>query len=285
MSSASIGILAGIGQLPVLAAQSGKAKGLRCVVVSLFPDDNPELKVYADAYYQADPSRLGEIIEIFQREGVTELVLLGKVTKELLYSDFRPDAAWLSLLQKVENKSDDALLFAVVQEFAAYGIKVLPQNYLFKDLLARPGVYTRRKPTPEELQDLFFGYPQAKVIAGLDIGQTLVVSGGAVMAVEAIEGTNQAILRGGELARGSVTVIKVAKPAQDQRFDIPTIGYDTVESVVRAGGGVIAVEAGKVFFVERAKALEYAEAHSVCICAFNPEAARVGRAERLWEEE
>lgn len=284
-ASTAIGILAGINELPIVATQKARAAGLRTVVVALFPKNNPELKEVADVFCPIEPSQLGQIIAAFKNEGVSRLVMLGKVTKELLYKDFRPDAHWLSLLSKVKDKRDDSLLLAIVQELASHGLEVLPQTTFLGELVAKPNFYTSRRPSPEEIQEILLGYPQAKTIAGLDIGQTLVLSGGAVMAVEAIEGTNQSILRAGSLARGRITVVKVAKPNQDQRFDIPTIGYDTVDSVVKAGGGVIAVEGGEVFFVSKEEALALAEEYSISICAFNPKAAASGDLERLWEEE
>ncbi len=283
MSTPTIGVLAGVGALPIVAAREIKNQGFRCVVVALFPENSKELQQYADAYYFINPSEMGRIIATFQQENCTEIALLGKVSKQILYSDFRPDAHWMSIFNRLTSKNDDAVLMAIVDELAAHGITVFEQARFLGQTVLKLGVHTKREPTAEELANLRFGYHLAKGLAGLDIGQTIAIAKGAVLAVEAIDGTNATILRGGKLAQGPVTVLKVSKPQQDLRFDIPVVGLDTVESMKAAGGGVLALEADQVFFLDLPEAIEFADQNNITICAFNPRAVSAGEVELFQE--
>ncbi len=277
MGQHTIGILAGVGALPIVAAREAKRQGYRCVVVGLFAENQRQLAEIADEYYLINPSQFGKIIETLQAEQVTDLVMLGKVSKQLLYgSDFKPDIHWLSILQNLNKKNDDAIMLAIVDKLAGIGITVREQALFLSDYVLRLGVHTKRQVSPEEVANIIYGYPLAKGLAGLDIGQTVAISKGAVLAVEAIDGTNATILRGGQLANGSITVLKVSKPNQDKRFDIPVIGFDTIESLHQAGGGVLALEADEVFFLDMQKSIEFADAHDLTICAFNPQAVLAG---------
>lgn len=277
MDQQTIGILAGGGALPIVAAREAKRQGYRCVVVGLFPENQRQLAEYADQYFLINPSQFGKIIENLQAEQVTDVVLLGKVSKELLYGgDFKPDLQWLSILQNLDKKNNDAIIMAIVDKLTEFGITVREQALFLSDYVLRLGVHTKRQVSPEEVVDIIYGYPLAKGLAGFDIGQTVAISKGAVLAVEAIDGTNATILRGGQLAHGPITVLKVSKPQQDKRFDIPVIGFDTIESLHRAGGGVLAIEADQVFFLDMQKSIEFADAHGLTICAFNPQAVQAG---------
>ncbi len=276
MDSPIIGILSGVGALPVVAAKEAKRQGYRCVVIALFPENKDQLQEYADAYYLVNPGELGKVIEIFRREDISEIVLLGKVSKQILYSDFRPDAHWLSVFQNLTGKNDDALLLAIVNKLDEYGIVVREQALFLQDYILELGVKTERQPTEEEVANIIYGYPLAKGLAGLDIGQAVAISKGAVMAVEAIDGTNATILRGGKLAKGPVTALKVSKPHQDFRFDIPVIGFDTIESLYLAGGGTLALEANQVFFLDMEESIDFANERNITICAFNPQKVLTG---------
>lgn len=277
MGQQTIGIIAGVGALPVVAAREAKKQGYRCVVIGFFPENQSQLVEYADQFYLQNPSQFTQIIKTLQAERVTELVMLGKFSKELLYGgDFQPDAQWLALLQSLNKKNDDSIMLAIVAKLAELGITVLDQELFLTDYVLRLGVYTKRQPTPAEVADIIYGYPLAKGVAGLDIGQTVAVAKGAILAVEAIDGTNATIIRGGQLAKGPITVLKVTKPQQDKRFDIPVMGFDTIKSLHQAGGGVLAVEADQVFFLDLEKSIEYADAHNLTICAFNPRAIEAG---------
>jgi DUF1009 family protein len=193
--------------------------------------------------------------------------MIGKVTKEVLYKAgaIVPDLRAIKILASVPDRKDDTIMNAIVKEIESEGIIVMDQTELIKPLLPKPGVLTKRQPTPEELADMEFGFEMAKAIGGLDIGQTVVVKNRAVMAVEAIEGTDACILRGGFLGKGGVIVAKTAKPSQDQRFDIPGFGTKTMESMIHAGATGIVIEAGNTLVVDREKTIAMADAHNITI--------------------
>ena len=196
--------------------------------------------------------------------------MLGKINKELVYAHKElPDLRVLKIFARLKNFSDDTLTLALVDELAAEGIAVLDQTELLRPLMPEPGVLSKRQPTEPELADMRFGLAMAKQIGGLDIGQTVVVKNRAIMAVEAIEGTDACIRRGGQLGRGGVTVAKSAKPQQDMRFDVPGIGPDTIDSMIQAGAVALVIEAGRTLVVDREKMVEKADQHGITIVAMS----------------
>lgn len=263
----TIGILAGVGRLPVEVAQSAKSQGYKVVIIGLIPGVEADLQQVADVYYDINVGRVGKIISTMKKEGVTKATMIGKVTKEVLYKigGIIPDWRAIKILSSVPDRKDDTIMLAIVKEIESDGIKVMDQTELIKPLLPKPGVLTKRKPTEAELADMEFGFKMAKAIGGLDIGQTVVVKNQAVMAVEAIEGTDACILRGGFLGKGNVIVAKTAKPSQDQRFDIPGFGTKTMESMIHAGATGIVIEAGNTLIVEREKTVALADKHNITI--------------------
>lgn len=178
-----------------------------------------------------------------------------------------PDAHMLRVLASLPDRSDDTMMMAFVKELALAGIQVFDQTALLKTLMPSAGVLTKRAPTDEEIKDMEFGFKIAKEIGGLDIGQTVVVKHLAVMAVEAIEGTDACVRRGGQLARGNAVVAKVAKPKQDNRFDMPAVGVQTIESMIEAGAKALVMEAGKTLLVEKEKVIALADANDIAIMA------------------
>ena len=263
----TIGILAGVGHLPVEVALSAKSLGYKVVAIGLVPGIDEELKPSVDVYYDINVGKVGKIISTMKKEGCTKTTMIGKVTKEVLYKigGIVPDLTAIKILATIPNRKDDTIMLAIVNEIEANGIKVMDQTELIKPLLPEPGVLTRRAPTKEEEADMEFGFRMAKAIGGLDIGQTVVVKHQAVMAVEAIEGTDACFLRGGFLGKGKVIVAKTAKPKQDQRFDIPGFGTKTMESMIHAGATGIVLEAGGALIVERQKVIDMANRHNITI--------------------
>ena len=220
-----IGLLAGIGRLPVEFARAACGMGFAVTAVALVPDVDPELKTVVSEYHEISIGQLDQIITVLTTAKVEQATLLGKVTKELMFSgQVALDDRMKRLLAGLTDFSDDSLMLAFVKELATAGIGVLDQTAFIRALMPAPGVVTKRQPTPNEFADMEFGLDMAKAIGGLDIGQTVVVKERAVLAVEAIEGTDACILRGGQLGRGCVTVAKAAKPKQDSRFDVPAVG-------------------------------------------------------------
>lgn len=263
-----IGLIAGVGRLPVEFARAARGMGVHVIGVGVLPEVDPELSQVTHTYENINIAKLDRIFKVFKREKVTEITLLGKITKELVYAHREmPDLRVLKIFSRIKNFSDDTLTLALVEELAAEGITVLDQTELLRPLMPEPGVLTKRKPTDAELADMRFGLDMAKKIGGLDIGQTVVVKNRAIMAVEAIEGTDACIRRGGQLGRGGVTVAKSAKPKQDMRFDVPGVGPDTVDSMIEAGAVALVIEAGKTLVVDRDRMVQKADQHGMTIVA------------------
>ena len=263
-----IGLIAGVGRLPVEFARAARGMGVHVIGIGVLPEVDPELSQVTHTYENINIAKLDRIFKVFKREKVTEITLLGKITKELVYAHREmPDLRVLKIFSRIKNFSDDTLTLALVDELAAEGITVLDQTELLRPLMPEPGVLTKRKPTDTELADMRFGLDMAKKIGGLDIGQTVIVKNRAIMAVEAIEGTDACIRRGGQLGRGGVTVAKSAKPKQDMRFDVPGVGPDTVDSMIEAGAVALVIEAGKTLVVDRETMVNKANQHGITIVA------------------
>lgn len=262
-----LGVLSGVGHLPVEVARSAKELGYHVVAVGVVPGIDEELPGSVDVYYDINIGKIGKIISTLKKNKVTKVTMIGKVTKEVLYKAGRivPDLRAIKILATIPDRKDDTIMNAIVKELEDEGIEVMDQTLLIKPLLPPPGVLTKRKPTEAELADMEFGFEMAKAIGGMDIGQTVVVKNRAVMAVEAIEGTDACILRGGFLGKGGVIVAKAAKPKQDQRFDIPGFGTTTIESMIHAGATGAIIEAGNTIIPEREKVIALADEHNITI--------------------
>lgn len=264
----TLGLLSGIGHLPVDVAQSAKAMGYRVIAIGVVPGVDQGLAASVDAYYDIHIGKLGKIVDTLKKNDVSKVTMIGKVTKEILYSEgaIIPDFRAIKLLASLHDRKDDTIMNAIVKELENEKMQVMDQTLLIQPLLPAPGVLSKRKPTAEELEDIAFGFQVAKEIGRLDIGQTVVVKNKAVMAVEAIEGTDACILRGGTLGKG-VIVAKTAKPAQDNRFDMPSVGTKTIESMIAAGAAGIVMEAGRTLLVERERTLALADEHNMFVVA------------------
>jgi len=240
-----IGIFAGGGQFPLLFARAARERGRASVLIAHRGETDPAVEEAADRVHWVKLGQLGKVIDCFLQAGVREAVFLGTITKTRIFRDVWPDLRALALWRRIDTRQDDAILRAVAAELEREGIRVLASTCYLENLLFPAGVLTRCRPTPEQWEDIRFGWRIAKEIGRLDIGQTVVVRDRSVLAVEAIEGTDQAIRRGGELAGGGAVVVKVRKPGQDFRFDLPATGPGTVESLRQVAAQVLAVEAGQ----------------------------------------
>ncbi len=268
-----IGLLAGSGRFPILFAEKARELGLPVVCVGIKYEASPELQNLVKRFHWVGVSKLGKMIRRFKREGVERIVMAGKITKAVMFTPWRvlqlwPDwrGAWFWLRRPRRDNKDDTLLLAFIDEFRRDGMDFDSALNLCPELLAQPGVLTRRKPTANEQADISFGWQLAKEMGRLDVGQSVAVKERAVLAVEAIEGTDRNILRAGELCKaGGFTVVKVAKPQQDMRFDVPTIGPATIESLGRAGGRVLAIEAGKTIIIDQADTVALANRYGITI--------------------
>lgn len=246
-----IGIIAGSGQFPLLFIKAARVAGRIVVVVAHKGETAPEVAAAADVVCWVKLGQLGKIIRFFHEEGVGETVFLGAITKTQIFRDVFPDLKGLTLWNKIDTRQDDAILRAVASALEREEIKVQESTLYLRHLLFPGGVLTKKKPNHEQRLDIEFGWRNARAIGRLDIGQCVVVRNLSVLAVEAIEGTDAAILRGGGLAREKAVVVKVKKPSQDFRFDLPATGLKTIETLASVKGAVLAVEAGQSLLFDR----------------------------------
>ncbi len=266
-----LGLVSGEGKLPGLLAQSAKERGYRVVALALSESAESQVSPHADKTFLVAPGQIGRNIGLLKKEGCSNIVFIGKVPKiNLLRQLHKLDWVAVKELSKLPNFNDDTIQFAVGDIMEAHGLKVLTQSEFLRHLFPEIGVLTSSVPTAAQYADVEYGMGVAREIARLDIGQTVIVKDRMILALEAIEGTDEAIKRAVKLAQGPVVVCKVSKPNQDQRFDIPTVGMTTLNSMVRDNpnpGGVLAVEAKETLVVEQDEMIKFAEANGISIVA------------------
>ncbi len=250
-----LGLIAGNGRFPFLIVEAARRMGRPLSVVAINDEAFPELEAEVRA---ADGrlewialGQLGKAIKFLKSEGVTEAVMAGQVKHVKIFGDVMPDFTLLSVLMKLKSKNTDALISAVAEVLSEKGITLIDSTALLAPMLAGAGLITSRPPSEAERADIDFGYAMADAIAGLDIGQTIVVKDKAVVAVEAMEGTDAAIARAGTLAGAGCSVVKVAKPNQDMRFDVPVVGMATIDAMRAAGATALSLDAGKALIFDR----------------------------------
>ncbi len=261
----TLGLIAGGGNFPILIARAAQKEGKKVVVVAHQGETLPELASVVEDINWIRLGEFGKLVRFFKQHGVKEVLMAGGVDKKKMFSKVRLDTEGLSLLDKMANKKDDFILRMVADELEKEGFQVNHSTTLLPSLLAPPGVLTQRQPTAEEERDIEFGWPLAKELGKLDIGQCLVVRNGAVVAVEAIEGTDETIRRGGKLARRKAVVIKVSKPFQDLRFDLPAVGEQTIRTMHEVKAGVLAIEAHKTIIFNREATVRLANKYRMVI--------------------
>ncbi len=263
--SEKIGIIAGGGQFPLLFAGAAKKKGRKVVIVAHKGESRPDLEEIADRFCWIKLGQLGKIIKFFKNEGVTSTVFLGTITKTRIFYDILPDLKGLSLWNKIDIRQDDAILRAIAGELEKEGIKVLESTLYLKEFLFPKGILTRKSPSASNIDDIRFGWQIARGIGRMDIGQCVVVRDRTVLAVEAIEGTDAAIKRGGALGREKAVVVKVKKPGQDFRFDLPAIGTDTIDSMTSVKAEVLAVETGQALLFDGKEVIRLADKAGIIV--------------------
>ena len=263
--SEKIGIIAGGGQFPLLFAGAAKKKGRKVVIVAHKGESRPDLEEIADRFCWIKLGQLGKIIKFFKNEGVTSTVFLGTITKTRIFYDILPDLKGLSLWNKIDIRQDDAILRAIAGELEKEGIKVLESTLYLKEFLFPKGILTRKSPSASNIDDIRFGWQIARGIGRMDIGQCVVVRDRTVLAIEAIEGTDAAIKRGGALGREKAVVVKVKKPGQDFRFDLPAIGTDTIDSMTSVKAEVLAVETGQALLFDGKEVIRLADKAGIIV--------------------
>jgi DUF1009 family protein len=250
-----LGLIAGNGRFPFLVLDAARGAGHDVTVVGLKDETFPELAELAARPPVADfhwisLGQLGKLISLLKDAGVTKAVMAGQVKHTRLFADIVPDFTLAGVLMRLKAKNTDALIAGVADVLRDRGIELLDSTAFLTPLLAGAGVLTRRAPSDEEQRDLAFGYGIADALAGLDVGQTIAVKSAAVVAIEAMEGTDAVIARAGQLAGGGVRIVKVAKPNQDMRFDVPVVGVSTIEAMKAAGATALSVDAGKTLMID-----------------------------------
>lgn len=262
--NSNIGLIAGEGEFPLILAKELKAQNFKVIALTFSKGQEKNLQPLVDKVYHIYLGQLERLIEIFKREGVKELVFLGKIDKSLALRFNFPDRRAFKLWRKVATREDNTILKAVVEELEGEGFKIRGPAQFLGRYLAKEGVYTERAPSEREWEDIYYGLKIGRAIGELDIGQCVVVKDKMTVAVEAMEGTDATILRGGKLRSQSV-VIKIAKPQQDLRLDLPVVGLQTIETLIKAKAKVLALEAERTFFLQQERAIELANKYQIAI--------------------
>lgn len=264
-----IGLIAGNGRFPFLALQGARNLGHDVTVVAVKEEAFPELEAAArDAgadLHWVSLGHLGKCIKVLKEAGVRQALMAGQVKHARIFSGIIPDLTLLSVLTKLKARNTDALISAVAEVLREHGIELLNSTAFLEPLMARGGTLARRPPSPDELADFAFGYRRADAIAALDIGQTIVVKDQAVVAVEAMEGTDAVIRRAGEIAGPGTRIVKVAKPNQDMRFDVPVVGVATIDSMRAAGATALTVDARRTLVMDGDRFFAAADAAGIAV--------------------
>jgi DUF1009 family protein len=261
------GLIAGNGKFPFLVVEGARRAGAELAVAAIKEETDPAIEKIADKLTWVGIGQLGKMIRFFKREGVEKAIMAGQVKHVRIFSGALPDVRMLRMLLSLPRRNTDALIGGVAAELAREGIELIDSTYFLKDQLAAEGTLTRRAPDEHERGDIEYGLEVAREIARLDLGQTIVVRSRACVAIEAMEGTDATVRRAGTLAKGRLTVVKVAKPGQDMRFDVPVVGVPTVETMSEAGATCLCVTAAKTLVFDREEMIRLADRHRIAVVA------------------
>ncbi len=268
-NTAGWGLIAGNGRFPFLVLEGARSQGIEMAVIALKEEASPELEKAAKRLHWVSLGELSKAIALLQQEGVKRAVMAGQVKHNKIFSAIRPDWKLAKLLFSLPRKNTDSLIGAVAKVFEEEGIQLVDSTLFLKPLLPEAGVLTRRAPNEREAADIEYGLGVARHMAAMDIGQTVVIADRACVALEAMEGTDEAIVRAARFAEGKpLVVVKVSKPRQDMRFDVPVVGLPTVESMKKAGATALAIDAARTLLFDREKLIEMADGAGIAIQAF-----------------
>lgn len=275
-----LGLIAGNGQFPFIVAQEARKKGREVIAVALKEEAEPELKNHVDKIYWVSLGQLGKIISLFKKESITEAVMAGQVKHNKLFANFSLDLKAIKLLATLKNKQTDSILSAIINEFEKSGITFISSVSYLDELIPGEGVLTGQKPTSAEMEDIRFGFSIAKKVSAMDIGQTIIVKDKAIIAIEAMEGTDVCIKRAGEIAspfggKSGMVVVKVSKLKQDMRFDVPVIGLKTIEIMNTSGAQVLAFEAHKTLLFDKDYFVHLADKYRMSIIGVSEHSLQV----------
>ncbi|MBK8466307.1 MAG: UDP-2,3-diacylglucosamine diphosphatase LpxI [Chloracidobacterium sp.] len=259
------GLIAGNGQFPFLVAEGARKAGASLAVVAIREETDPNIDKVAENVTWVGIGQLGKMISFFKNQDVTHAIMAGQVKHVQIFSGSIPDLRMVKMLWNLPRRNTDALIGGIANELAKEGIELIDSTNFIKDMLAPDGVLTKRKPTDTENENIEYGLHIADEIARLDLGQTIVVRAKACVAIEAMEGTDATIKRAGELANGKLTVVKVAKPDQDMRFDVPVVGVPTIKTMIDAGATCLSITSNKTLIFDRGEMLSLANTNKICI--------------------
>ncbi len=261
----NIGLIAGGGFFPELFLRKALKNGYDVYVAAYLNEADKSLENLTESIEWLRLGQINRLLKFFKKNSITEAVMLGTIKKTRIFSDVRPDLKALSFFSKIKQTHDDSILSSFASLLEKEGIKIKPSTFLLPELINKKGCWTKRKPSKSEAQDIVTGWPLAKEIGRFDIGQCIVISNGSILAVEAIDGTDATILRGGSLADKDTVVVKISKPNQDLRFDLPCTGCDTIETMHKVGASVLVLEAQKSISFERESMIRLADKYKICI--------------------
>ncbi|MFY9619242.1 MAG: UDP-2,3-diacylglucosamine diphosphatase LpxI [Pyrinomonadaceae bacterium] len=262
-----LGLIAGNGAFPFLVLEGAQKAGAQVAVAAIREETDPQIDKVSDNVTWVGVGQLGKMLRFFKKEGVEKAIMAGQVKHVQIFSSSIPDLRMVKMLLRLPRKNTDALIGAVANELASEGIELIDSTYFLQEHLPQPGILTKRKPDERERGDIEYGLEVAHEIARLDLGQTIVVRDRACVAIEAMEGTDAVIRRAGELVRGRLTVVKIAKPDQDMRFDVPVVGLSTIQTMIDAGASCLCLTAGKTLMFERDEMLKLANDEKIVITA------------------
>ena len=265
------GLIAGNGRFPFLVVEGARRQGVSLAVVAIKEETDKRMEEVAEKLLWVGIGQLGKMISFFKKEGVSKAIMAGQVKHIQIFSGALPDLRMIKMLWNLPQRNTDALIGGVADEMAKEGIELIDSTYFIQDSLAQEGVLTGRKPNEIERGNVEYGLRVANEIARLDLGQTIVVRARACVAVEAMEGTDAVIKRAGELAKGKLTVIKVAKPNQDMRFDVPVVGVPTIQNMIQAGATCLCLTAGKTLMFDKKEMIKLADDNKISIVAVRQE--------------
>ena len=264
------GLIAGNGRFPFLVLEGARRAGVELSVAAIREETDPAIESVAERVIWVGIGQLGRMIRFFKREGVERAIMAGQVKHVQIFSGAIPDVRMLRMLLRLPRRNTDALIGAVADELASEGIELIDSTFFLQDHLAEVGTLSGRAPDAREQGDIEYGLEVAREIARLDLGQTIVIRARACVAIEAMEGTDATILRAGQLAKGRLTVVKIAKPRQDMRFDVPVVGVPTIESMIAAGATCLCLTAGKTLLFDREQMLRRANEKRIAVVAVAP---------------
>ena len=261
------GLIAGNGKFPFMVVEGARKSGAQMAVAAIREETDPAIEQLTDRIKWVGIGQLGKMIRFFKEEGVDRAIMAGQVKHVQIFSRAVPDARMLKVLLKLPRRNTDSLIGAIASELQSEGIELIDSTYFLQDYLPKGGNLTRRQPDGREREDIEYGLEIAREIARLDLGQTIVVRGKACVAIEAMEGTDETIRRAGKLVHRRLTVVKLAKPNQDMRFDVPVVGVPTIEAMNEAGATCLCITAGKTLMFDPDEMIHLANEKKIAIVA------------------